>query len=222
MQTVLDWSEVWALFIPGLAILYRRELPRYLKPVTVYVWFALIVNALIDGIWIFKSHFPSWLQSNNPLYNIHSVGRFACFCIFFMQLQKESFMGLKKTLILISALFILVNFLLFENFFNLSHLSGNLLAAEAYLLLIYCMQYYLAELRNDDEGIFQGPDFWIVTGLSIYVVTSFFVFLFYLPMINYDPMLADRMWNIHNIAFIIFCIFITKALYVPFRYQHSV
>ncbi|MEO6404435.1 MAG: hypothetical protein ABIY51_05685 [Ferruginibacter sp.] len=222
MQTVLDWSEVWALAIPVLAILLSKEQPRYLKPVIVYVWFALVVNVLIDGVWIFKSHFPSWLQSNNPFYNIHAVGRFACFCIFFLQLPQNSFRRLKKALIIMSGLFIIINFIFFENFLNPDHLSGNLLAAEAYLLLVYCMQYYLSELRNDDEVIFQGPDFWIVTGLSIYVVTSFFVFLFYLPLLNYDPMLADRMWNFHNIAFIIFCIFITKALYVPVRYQHTI
>ena len=222
LQTVLDWSEVWALLIPVSVLLMKRKLPRSLKPVIIYVWFALATNILIDAIWIFKSHFPAWLQSNNPYYNIHAIGRFVCFCIFFIQLQKESFVHLKKVLIVISALFILINFAFFENFFNQSHLSGNLLATEAYLLLVYCMQYYLAVLRKDDGGIFQRPEFWIVTGLSLYVVTSFFVFLFYLPMLNYDPLLSDRMWNFHNLAFIIFCIFITKALYVTTRYKHSV
>ena len=221
-QSALDWSEVWALLIPLFVLLFKRERPRFVKPIIIYLWLALAINVLIDAIWVFKQYFPAWLQSNNPYYNIHAIARFACFSIFFILLPQASFGKLKKLLVAGSVVFILVNFIFFENFFNPDHLSGNLLAAEAYLLLIYCMQYYLAELRDDSTAIFGGPDFWIVTGLSIYVVTSFFVFLFYLPLLNFDPMLADRMWNFHNIAFIIFCIFITKALYGPFRNKFTV
>ncbi len=118
--------------------------------------------------------------------------------------------------------FVLVNFIFFEQFFDPDHLSGNLLATEAYLLLIYCLQYYLSELRNDSTGIFGGPDFWIVTGLAIYVVINFFIFLFYLPLLVFDAELSVRMWNFHNIAFIIFCIFITKALYDTDRNKFAV
>ena len=222
LQTVLDFSEVWALVIPLFVLLFKRERPGFLKPVIIYLWLALGINLVIDMIWIYKRYFPDWLQSNNPYYNIHAIARFACFSIFFMLLPQHSFGKLKKLLVAGSVVFILVNFIFFENFFNPDHLSGNLLSAQAYLLLVYCMQYYLAELRDDSGAIFGGPDFWSVTGLSIYVVISFFVFLFYLPLLNFDPMLADRMWNFHNIAFIIFCIFITKALYGPFRNKFTV
>ena len=222
IQSALDWSEVWALLIPLIVLFFKRQRPRFLKPVIIYLWLALGINLVIDFTWYFKSYLPGWLQSNNPFYNIHAVARFACFSIFFMLLPQSSFGRLKKWLVAVSAVFILVNFSFFEHFLNPDHLSGNLLSAEAYLLLIYCMQYYLAELRDDSHAIFGGPDFWIVTGLSIYVVISFFVFLFYLPLLNFDPMLADRMWNFHNIAFIIFCIFITKALYGPFGNKYTV
>ena len=58
-------------------------------------------------------------------------------------------------------------------------------------------------------------DFWVVTGLSIYVVINFFVFLFYVPLLTENPDLADRMWSIHNLAYITMCIFIAKAFYEP-------
>jgi hypothetical protein len=223
LQSALDWSEVWSLFIPLVVVLLiKKQRPAFLKPVVIYVWLALAINLIIDFIWVFKRYLPAWLQSNNPYYNIHAITRFACFSIFFMMLPQVSFGKLKKTLVVASAVFILINFFFFENFFDPGHLSGNLLATEAYLLLIYCLQYYLAELRNDGPSIFNGPDFWVVTGLGIYVVISFFVFLFYLPMLQIDPVLSDRMWNFHNIAFIIFCIFLTKALYGPFRNKYSV
>ena len=220
---VLDWSEVWALLIPLSVLLFRREQPHFLKPLIAYLWFALLINLAIDLIVVFKSHFPGWLQSNNPFYNIHSLARFACFSFFFIQLPQASFRILKKLLVLLAVVFIVVNFSLFENFFNADYLSGNLLAAEAYVLLIFCMLYYLSELRNDDNtNISDSPDFWVVTGLSIYVVVNFFVFLFYVPLLNAAPILAEKIWNIHNIAFILFCIFVTKALYGPVRNKYRV
>jgi len=159
--------------------------------------------------------------TNNPFYNIHSVVRFGCFSFYFIHLQKDSFTWLKRWLALLAITFLLINFIFFENFLNPESFSGNLLAMEAYLLLVYCMLYYLTELK-DGNNLFNGPHFWVVTGLGIYVVTNFFVFLFYTPMLNVNETLAINIWNVHNIAFIIFCLFITKAFYGSFRYQYSI
>ena len=220
--TALDWSEVWALIIPLSVLLLRRQQPSSLKPVIIYVWLGFLINLVIDVIMAINIYFPNDYLSNNPFYNIHSVVRFACFSFYFIRLHPTSFTKLKKILAIISLLFLLINFFFFENFFNYDSLSGNLLAAEAYLLLVYCMLYYLTELKNDRDDLFNTPHFWIVTGLSIYVVINFFVFLFYIPLLNVDFHLSIDMWNVHNIAFIIFCVFITKAFYGPFRYKYSV
>ena len=131
LQSALDWSEIWALLIPLLVLLFRRKPPRLLKPVVVYLWLALGINFVIDMIWVFKEYFPGWLQSNNPFYNLHAVARFACFSIFFMLLPQPSYTYLKKMLLAGSVIFILVNFIFLENFFNIDHLSGNLLASDA-------------------------------------------------------------------------------------------
>ena len=219
---VLDWSEIWALLIPLFVLLFHRKQPAYLKPVIIYLWLALMINLVIDiimGFNIYRIDLPTWLNSNNPFYNIHSITRFICFSIFFIRLPQTSFIILKKILVTLSVVFIIINFIFFENFFNPNHLSGNLLAAEAYLLLVYCVLYYLSVFRNENDGLTNGQDFWVVTGLSIYVVTNFFVFLFYVPMLDVNLVLANNMWYVHNIAFIIFCIFITKALYGPFRHK---
>lgn len=217
---ILDWSEVWALLIPMMILLFRRQQPATLRPIIIYLWLAFILNLAIDIIMVLRTYYPEW--TNNPLYNIHSVVRFACFSFYFIKLQPNSFTRIKKTLAILSGIFLIINFLFFENFFNNESFSGNLLATEAYLLLVYCMLYYLSELKDDSKNLFNGPDFWVVTGLSIYVVINFFVFLFYLPMIYVDQDLAINIWNVHNIAFIIFCLFITKAFYGSHRYKHSV
>jgi hypothetical protein len=227
---ILDWSEVWALIIPLIVLLFNRQQPTTLKPIIIYVWIAFILNLGIDIIMVLRdhnldwieTHFPEWFKTNNPLYNIHSVARFICFSSYFMHLSPASFAKFKKLLAVASVIFIVINFSIFENFFNPRSFSGNLLAAEAYILLVYCMLYYLSELKDDSKNLFAGPDFWVVTGLSIYVVINFFVFLFYLPMIDVDEDLAVNIWNVHNIAFIIFCLFITKGLYGSHRYKYSV
>lgn len=217
----LDWSEVWALMIPLSVLLFRRQQPSSLRPVIIYLWLGFLINIVIDIIMAINVYLDRAALSNNPLYNIHSVVRFGCFSIYFIHLQKNSFARLKRFLALLAIAFLVINFTLFENFFNLGSFSGNLLSVEAYLLLVYCMLYYLAELKND-ENPFDGPHFWVVTGLSIYLVINFFVFLFYIPMLDVNLYLAVNIWNIHNIAFIIFCFFIAKAFYGTVRYQHSV
>ena len=219
---LLDWSEVWAPLIPLVFLLFQKNQPRFLKPVILYLVAAFLLNAVSDIISDYKAHLPRWMQSNNPLYNVHSVVRFICFSYFFIKLKQSSFTRLKYILPNVSLVIIIINFIYVEDFGNPDHLSGNLLSAEAYVLLIYCMLYYLAKLRDEVDDIASGADFWIVTGLSIYVVVNFFVFLFYVPMINQDGKLADNMWNVHNIAYIILCIFITKAIYEPARHQYTI
>ncbi len=222
LKLLLDWSEVWAPLIPLLFLLFKKNQPRFLKPVMLYLVAAFFLNVASDIIGDFKAYLPRWIQSNNPIYNVHSIIRFICFSYFFIVLKQSSFTWLKYILPNLSLLIIIINFIYVEDFGNPDHLSGNLLSAEAYVLLIYCMLYYLAKIRDEVDDITSGADFWIVTGLSIYVVVNFFVFLFYVPMINQDSKLADNMWNVHNIAYIILCIFITKAIYEPARHQYSV
>ena len=218
---LLDWSEVWAPLIPLAYFLFHREQPRYMRPVIAYVFLALFLNLAIDLISELKPNYIPESVSNNPLYNIHSILRFICFAGFFTLLGQRDFAGLRKAIPILSLAIITVNFLFFEHFWNPDRLSGNLLATEAYLLLVYCMLYYLSKLRDDGTDFTATPDFWVVTGLAIYVVVNFFVFLFYVPMIEKDLPLALNIWNLHNIAYIIFCIFITRALYGSTRYQFA-
>ena len=215
LQHALDWSEIWALLIPLVVLFFRRGQPNFFRPVISYLWLALLINAV--GIILWQYNIGKSLEemiSNNPLYNLHSVIRFCCFCYFFLLLKQRHFVFLKKVLPLIFVCFLCVNFFFFESFFLRDHLSGNLLSAEAFLLLVYCMLYYISQLREEVERFRSGKAFWVVTGLAIYVVINFFVFLFYVPLITENPDIAERMWNIHNIAYILFCIFMSKAIYV--------
>ncbi len=215
LAAILNWSEIWALIIPLFVLLLRKKQPDYMRPVILYLGVALLLNIAGDYIEQFNKNHHSFSLSNNPIYNLHSVIRFACFSYFFILLRQPFFTGVKKLIPLVYVFFVLIDFVFFENFFNGEHLSGTLLATEAYLLLIYCLLYYLSRLREEVKGMKNAKDFWVVTGLAIYVVANFFVFLFYVPMIKENPQLANNMWDIHNVAYIFLCIFISKAFYVP-------
>jgi hypothetical protein len=209
---ILDWSEVWALLIP-LAVLWKhKKQPRFFKPIILYVWLALLIDIPIDLAYIFKQSMPSWMWPNNYLYNIHSIVRFTCFGAFFILLNQPYLVKIKKLLPVISFACILVNFLFFENFFTPNTFSSRLLATEAGILLFYCLQYYLFRLQEDNAGSKKGNDFWMVTGLSIYVVFNFPFFLLYTSLDIKDQV---NWWYIHNVSYIILCIFIAKAFYVP-------
>lgn len=214
INLIFDWSEVWALLIPILALLINKNKEQYFRPIIVYVFLAFFINLFADVIADFKKPlgFPEYFQTNSFLYNIHSIVRFSCFSTFFLMLKHPFFPRFKKGIQVLGFVFTIIYFY-FENFNNPNHISGDFLAIEAFLLLIYCLFYFHHKLRDDRYKTLLSADFYIVLGLSIYVVVNFFVFLFYIPMIENDPNLANRMWNVHNIAFIIFCIFIAKAFY---------
>ena len=214
----LDFAEVWALLIPLGVLAINRKQPAVLKPVIVYLFLALIFNTIADGIMIYNTGKElSQMVSNNPYYNFHSIIRFACFCIFFLKLEQSYFTNVKRLIPALWLFFFIINFTFIENtgLFNFMHLSGNLLSAEAYFLLVYCMLYYLSQLRDDVATLRSEKVFWVITGLAIYVVINFFVFLFYIPMLDENIDLATSMWDIHNVAYIILCILIAKAFYVP-------
>lgn len=216
---LLDWSEVWAPLIPLVFYLFHRDQPRFMKPVIWYLALAFFLNLAIDFISEFKPEIVPESVSNNPLYNLHSMVRFFCFAGFFNMLGQRGRWRVRQWLPALFLAIALVNALYFEDPLDHDALNGNLLAAEAYLLLIYCVLYYLYKLRDDDGDFAASPDFWVVTGLAIFVVVNFFVFLFYVPMAYQDVHLALDIWNVHNLAYIVFCIFLTRALYGSTRHQ---
>ncbi len=213
--SILNWSEVWALLIPLFVLMVRRKQPSYMKPVILYLWSALLLNLICDILSKYNDTHRGNEISNNPLYNIHSIVRFVCFSYFFILLKQKFFKPVNKFIPIIYFLFVAINFSVNENFFYKKHISGNLLSMEAFLLLIYCMLYYLSQLKSEVGSITGTKNFWVVTGLAIYVAANFFVFLFYIPMITENSIVANNMWNVHNISYILLCTFISKAFYVP-------
>jgi len=215
IHEILDWSEVWALLIPLAFLLWKNNKATYLKPVRIYIITALVINIAIVLIAEYKAKWgfteDDLLWNNNFLYNIGSLLRLFLFAWFFILLRQPFMPRLKVILPFVFLVFVLVNFIFFENFVprgDYEGFSSRLLATESALLLFYCLQYFIfLIIENKPTSLSRQPSFWLVTGLSIYVAVNFFIFLFYHYMINATRNFAETIWDVHNISFIIFCMF---------------
>ena len=63
----------------------------------------------------------------------------------------------------------------------------------------------------------KDPVFLMVTGISIYFVVNFPIFLFYKSLSVDFKIFAVDIWGIHNIAYILLCIFIARFFYAVSR-----
>jgi len=215
IHAILTWSEVVALLIPLVFMYPVKNQPGYLKPVRIYVWTALLLNIAISLIFHYKRkwHFPQELMSNNFLYNANSVARMLLFALFFILLRQPFMQGIKKAIPVLFILFLAVNFLFFEDFFYYHSLSGRLHSLETCILLLYCLQYYFFILTQDQHEDRRPPSFWVVTGLCIYVVINFPIYLFYKAMIYEFRHFTISIWDVQNMSYVVFCCFLAKAFY---------
>ena len=216
LDDLSNWSEVWALLIPLFFILRAKTIPQYLRPVRLYVILALPLNLFAILIQIYKARWGfkegDFLWSNNFLYNTHSIIRLILFSWFFILLRQRFLHRAKAVLPFIFMGMAIVNFAFFESFAT-TILSSRLLATEAAILLFYCLSYFIYLLIEErGTSLKKQPGFWVVTGLSIYVSASFFIFLSYNYLyIRGFEVFATDIWDVHNVSYIILCTCIAKA-----------
>lgn len=221
LRSIFDWSEVWALLIPLTVLIFRKPVANWIRPVRWYLIAALFLNICSTVFWYINKYdlFGSrtghrW--NNNVFYNLNSIARLLLFAWFF-NLLRQKFMHRVKAIIPFAFIFfVIINFIFFENFVptKSNSFSSRLLSTEAALLLFYCLQYFIYLVIEDKKTrLASQPGFWVVTGLSIYVSISFFIFLFYDFLTDASKEFAVNIWDVHNIAFILFCIMISKQIY---------
>ncbi len=228
LQEILDWSEAWAPLIALLAAIIFKPNGKWAKPIILFLVLAFLINLTSNVIWKryvlgiadwmrenFTSFYdnptpgPNEVLSNQILYNIHSILRFLLFAWFFHHLSRVFRM---MNMILVPV-FLAGLFVVFYFFKDIRELSSLLLATDSALLLMYCMVYYFLLIRDDSGFTTSHPHFWAVLGLSIYVVLNFPIFLFYTVVSERAEKFAINIWDLHNISYIIFCIFLAKAFH---------
>ncbi len=212
MQTILDWSEVWATLLPILVYLIKRPAQATLTPVIFYLLIAIVLNVLID-----LAYFKIF-TNNGFLYNILSICRLFIFIWFFTLLNIPSIKRNRKSIFFIVAIFISIIFLFFDPFIEY---SSKVFTLEAIVLLIFCITYFLSMLRSNKASAEFDAVLIIITGLAVYEAVCFFIFLFYDLLSKEEENFAVKIWDVHNIAYIVFCLFIVQAFYGRRIFQYS-
>jgi len=227
-QEILDWSEAWAPLIALLAAIIYKPKQKWSKPILLFLVLAFLVNLTSDVMWKryhlgiadwMRENFTSFYDnptpgkdealSNQVLYNIHSILRFIFFAWFFHYLARI----FRLMNLVLVPLFLASMFVVFYFYKDIRELSSLLMATDSAILLLYCMVYYFLLIRDDSGITTSRPHFWAVLGLSIYVVLNFPIFLFYTVVSERAEDFAINIWDLHNISYIIFCIFLAKAFH---------
>ena len=213
LQEIIDWSEVWALLIPLAVLLWIKKIPASAKPIAIYVWVALALNFLQDYFWknrlLFS--FSSTPGDNIIFYNSHSIIRFLLFSWFFICIKQPFLYKVKKILPAVFIIATMINFIFFERF---TVFSSRILGIEAGGILFYCLLYYVNQQLQEDTITYKRDEtFWLVTGISIYMVVCFPLFLFYNSLSVKFQDFAIGIWDLHNVAYLLLCIFIARYFY---------
>jgi hypothetical protein len=214
LNYIIDWSEVWVLIIPIFIYLKGKSQPDFMKPVIIYIFLGFLFNLICDGMGEILEYIPPKYRTNTIIYNLNSVSRFILFVLFFFKLNQPFYLKIQRILVAIFILIFILYFNFIDSFFNTQHISSDLMAGEAFFLLFFSMLYYISLLNEENPSFQYRKDFWVTTGLSIYMAVNFFVFLFYNPLLNENELFAENIWTFHNAAYVIFILFLSKALYV--------
>lgn len=206
MLYILQYTEIWATLLPIFVLLSKKVNQFFLLPIKIYLFVTLNFN-----IWITLAYFDI-ISNNHFIYSLVAFCRLICFTWFFSILDTKSNRKIIWIIFIVAAILIILNFVFLENF--LLAFSSNVFSLEGIILLIFCIRYFLNKLKSDEvSGTFDAA-LYIVIGLTIYEAVCFPVFLFYKTLIDNNEHYAAQVWNIvHNIIYILFCLFIARAFY---------
>lgn len=214
LQQIIDWSDVWVLAIPlAFSFAVKKKRTGLIMPILIYVYAALALNFLQNYFWKNKLvfSFSSVPGDNIIFYNTHSIIRFILFGLFFIQLKQPFLFRFKKAMLWAFVIIAILNFSFFQPF---TKFSSRILSIEAGGLLFYCLLYYInLIIQDDDTPAKRTQEFWLVSGIAIYMVISFPIFLFYEKLSTQFKGFAVNIWDLHNFAYLLLSISMAKYFY---------
>ena len=211
LSKVLMWSEVWSLLIPLAIIIIYRVKGSDMWPVVLYVTIAFVLNLAATLISVYYNSLPSWLQNNNILYNLHSLVRVLLFSWYVISLKLIRPEWLTKIILPVYVTLVLINFIFLE---SPLFLNTRLFSAESIVLLTLCLLYFISSMRDEsDNNWLRHPSFLICAGISFYEAITFFIFLFFYPLLEKNLEFGVLTMKIYSVSYIILCVLLALALY---------
>jgi hypothetical protein len=193
-----------------------------LLPIAVFLFFLVTKKKLATPLWVillYNSY--SFANSSKNIYNFrHGIDSSLLFYIFtlieyilfalfiYAVLEKALY---KRMLIFCSVLFTL--FCLFNIFFqDKVWFDSQQSGIESLLLLIFCILFLFEQINKPElVFIYASYKFWIVTGILIYLATSFFLYVFALSLPKDQ---VDQYWVINHFSSILRNLFFAIAIIV--------
>jgi hypothetical protein len=214
-QTILDWSEVWALLIPLAIIIVYKPNGKNISLLVWYVILALILN-LTNLLMQYQYLDPKWMYvdgrlNNNIIYNLHSIIRVLLFSLYIISIMQYKYPIILKLILAGYIAFLILNFIFLDSPFYLSTL---LFAAESIVLLLMCLSYFFRSIKDEGQvNWLRHPSFLVCVGLIFYEAITFFIFLFLYPLSEKDEAFFVVTMQIYSITYIVFCILLALAFY---------
>ena len=207
-----DYLDVVSPLFLLLFILFRGNFKISRDYIFWFIILQLVLN-LYSKILLLKQ------TPNLHLYNINVVVSFLLISAFFwhiLHLKKKKL--IITSIIVLYTLFIIFDLIKLENF--ISEFNSYNYGAASFMLVAYCLTYYLEKLRYPtEEKITSSRDFWFVTGILTYYSGCFFIFINYKNLTltqNFNKGIA-YIWYIHNvILMIMFVYFFIGMLCKPY------
>ena len=210
LNAILKWSEVWALLIPLTILITLRHRMKGMRIIIFYVFIALFLNMSATLISQFHKQLPADFRNNNLFYNLHSIFRVLLFGWFILNLKLFQSFWLPKIVLPVYFIFLLINFIFFE---NLMELSTPLFTAESIVLLVLSLFFFIKSMQDESEiNWLKHPSFLVCTGIILYEALSFFIFLFFYPLFDKNPEFGLLTMKIFSFSYIILCILLALAL----------
>lgn len=112
-------------------------------------------------------------------------------------------------------IFLLINFIFFDNIFYLSTAQHS---AESILILIFSISFFL-HLIIDDEADYKTvkPALFFSMGIGLYESINFFIYLFFYPVLNSDYNFATTIYDASQYSFILYWVMTGLAIYFHTR-----
>jgi hypothetical protein len=203
-----------------ISIARRKQSPNYLNVFTFYFLSYIILDFIVICSPIVYSY--KILNKFKVLNNISiiidllfTVIEFLTFIIFFIKILDKSINKLiVKTInyVFLVSIFVIYTF----EFISLPQLKlstlQNLYSFQAICLLIPCFLYYLEIFKAEPILILTNdPKFWIVTGLSFFMICTFPFSLFTNYFKAKNPLLYNYMYSIFYIFYALLFIMISRS-----------
>lgn len=170
------YTSIFSPLIPLSILLSKIKQPKEkaIWIIFIYIFYSFSTD-LILFYWDQIGELPETVNRN--LSSLFTVVEFVCFGLFFyFTLKRKNLRNLVLSGIVIIASFLIAN--IFFQFIKFENLDSIPITVQGLFIMPLALVYYFEQIKNPDALFIYGtPNFWIVTGILIYLAGTFFIFI---------------------------------------------